>query len=334
MRVAHSVLCSIFVMELARPNSHRESALTVGSMVSAYKIERTVGSGGMGSVFAARHVIDGHVAALKVLREDQVRQNRAIERMMREAAVLASVQHPGVPRFFECGTLADGRPWIAMELVDGAPLHDTLVDAKLSHEIVMELVFQLADVLAAAHARGVTHRDLKPENVLLTPNDEAFPLRVIDWGIAINQSTPRFTNHDEAIGTPTYMAPEQARGGAATSHTDIYGLGIVAYQALAGRAPFTAENPVEILVQHLSSPVPNLSRRCPDAPIGLCELVEAMLAKRGDERPSAAQVRHALRQLRAAGDGRSTDPHQAVPEAIFNSNRTPATIVVRGVRRK
>jgi serine/threonine protein kinase len=316
-------------MDLAR----REHVLTIGSRVSAYQIERMIGSGGMGSVFCARHVLDGHIAALKVLREDQLRQNRAIDRMMREAAVLASVQHPGVPRFFECGTLDDGRPWIAMELIEGEPLSKRF-GTKLPHGVVMELIGQLADVLAAAHARGITHRDLKPENVLLTPNDDAYPLRVIDWGIAIHQSTPRFTNHDEAIGTPTYMAPEQARGGPATSRTDVYGLGVVAFQALAGRAPFVADSPVEILVQHLSSPVPDLARRCPEAPIGLCELVEKMLAKRGDDRPTAAQVRHSLRELRTQADARVTAPQTAIPEPIVDSNRTPQTIVVRGVRRK
>ena len=316
-------------MDLAR----REHVLTIGSRVSAYQIERMIGSGGMGSVFCARHVLDGHIAALKVLREDQLRQNRAIDRMMREAAVLASVQHPGVPRFFECGTLDDGRPWIAMELIEGEPLSKRF-GTKLPHGVVMELIGQLADVLAAAHARGITHRDLKPENVLLTPDDDRYPLRVIDWGIAIHQSTPRFTNHDEAIGTPTYMAPEQARGGPATSRTDVYGLGIVAYQALAGRAPFVADNPIEILVQHLSSPVPDLARRCPDAPIGLCELIEQMLAKRGDDRPTAAQVRHALRELRRASDKRTTAPQDAVPEPVIEGNATPATIVVKGVRRK
>jgi eukaryotic-like serine/threonine-protein kinase len=316
-------------MDLAR----REHVLTIGSRVSAYQIERMIGSGGMGSVFCARHVLDGHIAALKVLREDQLRQNRAIDRMMREAAVLASVQHPGVPRFFECGTLDDGRPWIAMELIEGEPLSKRF-GTKLPHGVVMELIGQLADVLAAAHARGITHRDLKPENVLLTPNDDAYPLRVIDWGIALPHSTPRFTNHDEAIGTPTYMAPEQARGGPATSRTDVYGLGVVAFQALAGRAPFVADSPVEILVQHLSSPVPDLARRCPEAPIGLCELVEKMLAKRGDDRPTAAQVRHSLRELRTQADARVTAPQTAIPEPIVDSNRTPQTIVVRGVRRK
>ena len=305
-----------------------------GDLIGAYRVEGVVGSGGMGWVYRARHALSERVVALKVQRADAQQNSRARDRMMREAQILATIAHPGVPRFHEVGLLEDDRPWIAMELVDGEPLSRSLVDAKLPHELVIELVGSLADVLAAAHARGITHRDLKPENVLLTPDDEAFPLRVIDWGIAIHQSTPRFTNHDEAIGTPTYMAPEQARGGPATSKTDVYGLGIVAYQALAGRAPFTADSPVEILVQHLSSPVPPLARRCPDAPIGLCELVERMLAKRGDDRPTAAEVRHTLRELCAASEKRATAPQQAVPEPIFAFNDTPATIVVKGVRRR
>jgi len=317
-------------MDLAK---YVDSSLAIGSMISAYQLDRALGSGGMGSVFRARHVLDGHIAALKVLHEGQLRQRHAIDRMMREAAVLATVQHPGVPRFFECGTLPDGRPWIAMELVDGRSLSDVLVDTRLSHEVIAELVSQLADVLAAAHVRGIVHRDLKPDNVLLTPNDAAFPLRVIDWGIAIHQSAARVTKHDEAIGTPTYMAPEQARGCTATSRTDIYGLGVVAYRALAGRAPFTAATSLEILVHHLSSPVPPLAPRCPDAPIALCELVESMLAKCGEDRPTAAQVHYALRQLRSAGDGCRTAPGETAPEPI-EVGHSSSTVVVRGVQHR
>ena len=103
---------------------------------------------------------------------------------------------------------------------------------------MIELVGSVAEVLAAAHARGVTHRDLKPDNIILTPDDVAFPVRVIDWGIAHHLAGARFTNMNEAIGTPTYMAPEQARGGPTGGHCDVYGLGVVAYQALAGRPPF------------------------------------------------------------------------------------------------
>ena len=275
-----------------------EGTLRTGDMVSAYRIERLLGTGGMGWVYRAAHVIDGRDVALKVLREDQVRHERAIDRMMREAQVLASVSHGGIPRFYECGMLSDGRPWIAMELVAGTPLSVRMAEGVIDHDTVIDLVAHVAAVLAAAHERGVTHRDLKPDNILMTPTDPTYPLRVIDWGIAFHEHGARYTNHDEAIGTPTYMAPEQARGGPTDGHCDVYGLGVVAYQALTGRPPFIGATSVEILVQHLNRPVPALAPRCPDAPFGLVELVESMLAKKYQDRPTAREVQAALSALR------------------------------------
>jgi serine/threonine-protein kinase len=122
---------------------------------------------------------------------------------------------------------------------------------------------------------------------------------VIDWGIAHHVAGARYTHHDEAIGTPTYMAPEQARGGPSEGHCDVYGLGVVAYQALSGRAPFVGKTSVEILVQHLNKPVPPLAPRCPEAPIGLVELVERMLIKDYIERPTAEDILDAIEALRA-----------------------------------
>ncbi len=276
--------------------------------MSAYRIERLLGTGGMGWVFRARHLVEDRVVALKVLREDQLRQERATDRMMREAAILATVSHGGIPKFFECGLLADGRPWIAMELIQGTSLSLRMAEGAMHHDVVLELVAAVAGVLAAAHERGVTHRDLKPDNILLTPTDATYPLRVIDWGIAHHMDGARYTHHDETIGTPTYMAPEQARGGPVDGYSDIYGLGVVAYHALTGRPPFVGGSSVEILVQHLNRPAPALAPRCPDAPFGLVELVERMLAKKYDERPSAADVQTALGTLR---------PEAAAPTYMF-----------------
>jgi eukaryotic-like serine/threonine-protein kinase len=275
-----------------------EGPLRTGSLVSAYRIERLIGSGGMGWVYRARHLLGEHLVALKVLREDQLRQDRAIDRMMREAQILATVPHGGIPRFHECGLLPDGRPWIAMELIEGTPLAIKIAEGAMCADSVIDFVANAAGVLAAAHQRGVTHRDLKPDNILMTPTDGIYPLRVIDWGIAHHQSSPRYTNHDEAIGTPTYMAPEQARGGPTDGYSDVYGLGVVAYQALTGRAPFIGATSVEILVQHLNRPVPALAPRCPDAPFGLVELVEKMLDKNYQDRPTAAEVQSTLAQLK------------------------------------
>ena len=281
----------------SHPDELLEGDLPAGSVIGAYRIESTVGAGGMGFVYRATHALTHRTAAIKVMREDQLVQDRAVDRMMREASILASVSHPGIPQFFECGILDDGRPWIAMELIAGAPLAHRMQRELIPATDVIEFVQGVAGVLAAAHGRGVTHRDLKPDNIFLTPDCERCRVRVIDWGIAHAVAGSRFTNMNEAIGTPTYMAPEQARGGPTDGFCDVYGLGIVAYQALTGRPPFLGSTSVEILVQHLNRPVPALAPRCPDAPYGLVELVERMLAKNFDERPSASEVAHELTRL-------------------------------------
>jgi len=310
------------------PTTNREQALRNGELVSAYRVDQVIGSGGMGWVYRAHHALTGRVVALKVLRAEQLHHDRALDRMMREATILASVAHPGIPRFYECGLIDDGRPWIAMELVEGVSLATRMGDAPLRAELVIELVAGVAEVLAAAHERGVTHRDLKPDNIFLTPDDPSSDVRVIDWGIAHHAAGARYTNHNEAIGTPTYMAPEQARGGPTDGHCDVYGLGVVAYQALTGRAPFQGANAIEILVQHLNRPLPPLAPRCPEAPCGLVEIVERMLVKRYDERPSAADVCAALLRLRAETTSRVV-PAGIVLDGVLVETTSPTTVMRR-----
>ncbi|HEY0190555.1 MAG TPA: serine/threonine-protein kinase [Kofleriaceae bacterium] len=306
-----------------------------GYLVSAYRIERLAGMGGMGWVYRARHEVSARLVALKVLREDQLACERSVDRMMREASILASVGHAGLPRFYECGLLDDGRPWIAMELVEGVSLAQKMrgpVDA----DVVIAFLTQVASVLAAAHDHGVIHRDLKPDNIILVPDDARYPVRVIDWGIAHQLAGARYTNMNEAIGTPTYMAPEQARGGPTGGHCDVYGLGVVAYHALTGRAPFLGSSSVEILLQHLNRSAPALAPRCPDAPYGLVEMVERMMSKNHTERPTAAEIGEQLGQLRRA---RATsaylrvtgDDSGGIPLPVYEALRMPATTVVRAM---
>jgi serine/threonine protein kinase len=310
--------------------------MPAGHLVSAYRIEQLVGSGGMGWVYRARHQLTGRAVALKILREDQVARDRSVDRMMREASILASVGHAGLPRFFECGLLDDGRPWIAMELVEGGSLMQRVQQGPIDADSVIYIVMSVAEVLAAAHARGVTHRDLKPDNIVLAPDDACFPVRVIDWGISHHLSGTRFTNMNEAIGTPTYMAPEQARGGPTGGHCDVYGLGVVAYHALTGRPPFIGASSVEILVQHLNRPAPQLAPRCPDAPYGLVELVERMLRKDYAERPSAEEIRATLEALRS--DRRaplylptSDDDNDCIPHRVVETTVTRVGAMARAV---
>ena len=269
-----------------------------GVQVGAYRIGDRVGVGGMGAVYRAAHDARSGSVALKIMHADQLEYASAIDRMMREASILASLDHPGSPKFLETGRFAR-RPWIAMELVEGTHLATQLAHGPMAATEVLDLVAHVADVLASAHAIGVTHRDLKPENIFVTPHDR-YPVRLIDWGIAHQLAGARYTNLNEAIGTPTYMAPEQARGAPTDGRADVYGLGVVAYRALTGRAPFVGGSAVEILVQHLNKPPPPLAPRCPDAPVGLVELVEHMLIKCANDRPTAADVCRAVERMRRA----------------------------------
>ncbi len=278
------------------PQQEPAVEFATGARIGAYRIADRVGVGGMGAVYRAAHDVHGRTVALKLMHADQLSFTSSIDRMVREATILKAIDHPGSPRFFESG-MFDERPWIAMELVGGIPLATHLANGPMSADEVVELVEHLASVLAAAHAIGVTHRDLKPDNIFVTPGDR-YPIRLIDWGIAHEQTGARYTNLNEAIGTPTYMAPEQARGGHTDGRADVYGLGVVAYRALTGRAPFLGNSAVEILVQHLNKPPPALAPRCPDACVGLVELVERMLIKCAEDRPTAAEVYRTLHRLR------------------------------------
>jgi serine/threonine-protein kinase len=233
-----------------------------------------------------------------------------------------------MPRLFECGVLCDGRPWIAMELVQGESLGERMRRGAISPDEVLDLVGSVAGVLVAAHDRGITHRDLKPDNLFLTPGDRVYPIRLIDWGIAHHEAGSRYTDLNEAIGTPTYMAPEQARGGIPQGYCDVYGLGVIAYHALAGHPPFTGRSPVEILVQHMNRPVPSLAPRCPDAPIALVELVERMLEKRVDSRPTAAEICEVTERLRTRTE-QSFPPIKLYVDGIPSALDDPPTTSLR-----
>ncbi|MEO8844046.1 MAG: serine/threonine-protein kinase [Kofleriaceae bacterium] len=305
-----------------------QSEFREGDVIGAYRVEGVVGSGGMGTVYRAHHALSERVVAVKVQRSDTQLGAQARERMLREAQILATLPHAGVPRFHEVGLLDDDRPWIAMELVDGTCLATRLRSGRIDGAQAQAIVLAISSVLAEAHARGITHRDLKPDNIYLTPTG-AYPVRVLDWGIALDQTNVRLTNHDEAIGTPTYMAPEQARGGPTGGHCDVYALGVIAYHMLAGTPPFEGNTPVEILLQHFNRQLPALAPRCPDVAYGLVEVVERMLAKRYDLRPAACEIDHELN-----GAARRSAPYDTYdlgdPVETISTEAVTSRIRIRG----
>jgi eukaryotic-like serine/threonine-protein kinase len=267
------------------------------SVVGSYRLVKEIGRGGMGTVYEAVHTVLPRRAAIKVMHAELRRQPGMATRMVQEASILEEVRHPGVVRVYECNLLPDRRPWIAMELVDGETLGARLhYLSTLPAAEVAPLLAEVGDVLAAVHARGVVHRDLKPDNLLLTPADRDFPLRVIDWGVARLGPCGRLTLDGLTPGTPIYMAPEQATGKDIGSPCDVYALGVIAYEALAGHPPFDGRTLAEVVCMHLTSEPAPLAAQC-DAPAALCDLIHRMLDKDPSLRPGAIEVRQLARAV-------------------------------------
>ena len=289
------------------PNS--ADSLTVGNRAGQWLIESELGRGGMGVVYAVRHVQIGKRAALKVMHR-RLRDPDAIAvRMVQEAQVVNAIGHPNIIDVFDVGTLDDGRPYIVMEQLVGHSLSELAPDLDES----LSILAQVADALIAAHAAGVVHRDLKPDNIFLV---EGEPLRVklLDWGIArvINVPT-EVTYEGQVVGTPRYIAPEQARGERVTPQTDVYSLGVVAYELLLGRAPFDADTPTEVMAMHLLIQPPAPRTLWPEIPTRVERLLHGMLAKHPDARPSMTEVALAIA---AAREERKRKPQAVIVEDV------------------
>jgi serine/threonine protein kinase, bacterial len=266
-------------------------------VVGSYRIVREIGRGGMGTVYEARHVVLPRRVAVKVMHGELRKHPGMATRVVQEAAILEEIRHPGVVRVFDCNLLADHRPWIAMELVEGETLANRVLhEGSLAPYEVATLLAEVADVLAAVHARGVIHRDLKPDNLILTPTNRDFPLRVIDWGVARLGPIGRLTLDGLTPGTPIYMSPEQATGRNIAAPCDVYALGVIAYEALTGHPPFDGRTLAEVVSMHLTSEPAPLEAHC-RAPAELCELVYRMLDKDLSLRPGAIEVRQIARSL-------------------------------------
>lgn len=257
-----------------------------------YVIELTLGSGGMGAVYRARDEKLGERVALKVVRDAHLASPSMLERFRREVTTARRIHHPNVVRIHDLGE-AEGVLFISMEYVDGESLRSVFERyGRLPLERVRALSTQILAALQAAHEAGVVHRDLKPENVLL---DAESRVRLIDFGIArldALATADGLTATHAILGTPQYMAPEQIRGRRVDARTDLYALGVMLYEALCGRPPFTAESPIALSFAHCTDPVPPLPD---DVPSAWRALVERALAKEPDQRfASAAEMRGAL----------------------------------------
>lgn len=297
--------------------------LPAGAKAGPWVIERELGRGGMGSVYAVTHEDIGKRAALKIMHSRLVCTSSA-ERVLLEARVVNQVGHPNIVDIFETGTLPDGRPYIVMERLEGVPLSNRADEGKILPDQIIGILLQVCDALIAAHAASVVHRDLKLDNIFLidNPDNPAQPrVKLLDWGIAKVISTDvRHTIEGQLVGTPQYLSPEQARGATVTPQTDVYSLGVMAYELFLEQLPFEAETSAEIMAMHLRCIPPPPSEMWPDIPACLENLLLAMLAKDPEARPTVLTVAHSLEQIRA-------ELEQRMHDAGINDDAPPARAV-------
>ena len=277
--------------------------LEPGTDVGGYTIDHVLGSGGMGVVYEATHPLIGKRAAVKVLRPELSTDVRAVERFVTEARSVNQIGHPNIVDIFAFGALPDGRNYYVMDLLVGESLRARLKRTGALHvSEAASVIDEISSALIAAHGKGIVHRDLKPDNVFMMSVAGRWPeVKILDWGLAkLLAPTTKFRTVTGALlGTPVYMSPEQARAAdTVDARTDIYSLGVIAYELLSGAAPFKRQTSMETLLAHAEEPVPPLGPKVPGLPEELVQLIEAMLAKESDERPTLAAVRTVLRRLR------------------------------------
>jgi serine/threonine-protein kinase len=260
----------------------------IGKTIGNFRLLRVLGEGGMGVVYEAEHVTMGRRAAVKMLRADSMRDEKTIHRFFNEARATNEVRHPGIVQIYDCGTTADGAPWLIMELLEGETLGSRLNHAgRLSPAEAVDIGAQSASVLAAAHAAGIVHRDLKPDNLFVVPDQPAAKgvrVKVLDFGIAKlaagDSATSLRTQTGVLMGTPLYMSPEQCRGTKQVDfRSDIYSLGLIVYQMLAGRPPFVSEGFGELMHMQMNVPADPLGQMNPSVGPALAFAVAKALEK-------------------------------------------------------
>ena len=280
-----------------------EPPLAPGTVLAdRYRIHELLGRGGMGAVYRAEHLALGNTVAVKVLRASHSTHPDIVRRFQREAVAASQIRHSGIVGVTDFGRTADGRFYLAMELVEGETLARRLArQGPLVPDEAMVIVTALARALGAAHARGIYHRDIKPENVMLTGDGT---VKLADFGIARLAEGPRDARETAAgliFGTPHYMSPEQAAGQRQDGRSDVHALGVLLFELLTGTPPYVGPSATHVLAAVLLTPVPRLPAQGPNGPLSpaLADLVARMMSKDPAHRPATmAEVEAALEAVR------------------------------------
>ncbi len=290
----------------------------------------------MGAVYLAEHPFIGRKAAIKVLRRELADDHRLVERFMNEARAANAIHHPNIIEIIDVGRLPSGVPYLMMEFLEGEGLSRRIRrEGQMTIVAAANVAIQTASALFAAHGAGIVHRDLKPDNLFLIPTgtNRFDRIKVLDFGIAklrgdLSGSGAR-TQSGSFMGTPPYMSPEQCRGlsDEIDQRTDVYALGIILYEMLAGDPPFVSEGWGDLALMHMTRPPPPLRVRNPSVPATIEAVILKALAKqRADRWSSMAELEAALRQV-APPDAIPPDTGHAFPSATPKGGRHPTAVM-------
>ena len=290
--------------------------LQPGQMLGAYRIISQIGQGGMATVYKAYQASMDRNVAVKVLPSQLADSKEFIQRFQQEAHIIARLEHAHILPVFDYGE-SNGITYFVMRYLDAGTLKDKMESGRpLSLNEIDRLFTQLADALSYAHSMGVIHRDLKPSNALIDAQGNLF---LTDFGIAkiLEGASPRLTQTDAIMGTPAYISPEQAQAQKVDQRSDIYSLGIILYEMVTGRVPFTADTPLAVILKHVSNPLPLPSTIKPDIPEAIEQVILKALAKNPDDRfATVAEF--------AAAWKRALDSKDSAPQRFTDSTVIPA----------
>jgi serine/threonine protein kinase len=294
-----------------------------------FRIEREIGTGGMGTVYLATHLGLERPVAVKIIKRECAGDADVADRFLREARTMAKLRHPNAAMIFDAGNLPDGRHFIVMEFVEGETLSQALGrEGRFSPSKAVHIATQICDVLEEAHRIGIIHRDLKPSNILLGKRGVC----VLDFGVAKvlassaeSTFTHASTGSGQLIGTPRYMSPEQCLGQRVGARSDLYSLGVLLYEMLAGRPPFVDPLQSALLIKQATAPAPPLPRLRQDIGRPLALAVHTLLAKRPEDRPRTAGLAKLLLERSLS------QPERTLPDVEPMSSMVAAANAGRGL---
>jgi serine/threonine-protein kinase len=284
--------------------------------IGIYEIKSELGRGGMATVYRAYDPRFEREVAVKVLPQELLHSDPQFRlRFEREAKIIAQLEHAAIVPIYDVGE-ADGQPYFVMRYMSGGSLSERIKAGVFSMDEAIQILGAIAPALDEAHSKGIVHRDIKPSNILFDKHGNPY---VSDFGIAkLSQAQASSVTGSAIIGTPAYMAPEQAQGMVVDGRADIYALGIILFEVLTGKQPYEADTPMAVAIKHITDPVPHIRQTNPKLPEGMETIIQQAMAKNKNDRfPSAIEMTNALREV-----ARNAAPNLAAPPALASTAPT------------